>query len=379
MSLTILQTPNLISPSFNNIHYLVESQYGDSENFRYKYDIHTKDGIVNTKYVLPYPGKYGKIDISKMLIPYMSFDFNPTISGSVSTNNSIIQYDTYIGYSSIIYNKSSDETGRRYVINATDENFNVDDFIMIGNGRFLTNTPKTINVYKNDYYTLNYLNGNFGDYISYAAKLAVSQNGSVSYVNLSDYEFTPNSGLTSVGEMVKIVGVGPKNLNITSGDYSIWLTNSDNIRTSEVINFKIKEYSKYGYKQVAFLNRLGGFSYFTFIGKSYKELSVERHNYLKNVYGLNNDSWTKDEKLGMITNYDTKVETEYTFNSDYIDQSTFDFMEELFTSPMVYLIDDEPIQIIISDTDWFNKKKVYDKSISFSVKAIDANNKKVKL
>lgn len=377
MALTILQSPSTISTTFNPIHYLVSSDYAEETNFRYIYNIHTINDI-SVKYTLPYPLTYGKIDIHKILKPYLKYDFEYSVTGSTATSESIIQYDNHIGYSSTIHNMTPLTTGVKYVINATDEDFDPTDFIMNGSGRFLTNSPTTINLYKNDYYTLNYLNGNFTEYISYANKLAISYTGSTSYITLSDYLHTP-TGLESVGEMLQIVGVGPKNLNITGGTYSVWLVNSSNTKMSEVITFNIKEYGKFGGNQIAFLNRLGGFSYFTFTGKQYTNTKLERFNYLKNKYDLDGTEWVKVDNVGGYTNYSNHVETEYIFNSDYIDQPTFDFMEELFTSPAVYWITDEVKPIVITDTDWFNKKKINEKVISFSIKAVDAYNKKVKI
>lgn len=382
MSVSNIQVPSLISAVYDPMFYMNDSTYSDETNFRYRYDIHDKDGLIITKYVLPFPSTYGRIDVSPILKPFLSYDFNYDITGCTSCSNSIIQYDTYIGYSALIHNLTPASTGIKYCINATDDNFNFEDFIMDGDGRFLTNSPKTINVYKDDYYTLSYLNGIFNTYVSYAYRLLITYSGRTEYITLEDYEYYPGSSLVDVGPMLKCVGVGPKNLGITDESYTVCLVDSGSTIMSEIITFNlIDETNRYGEYQLAFLNRLGAFSYFTFTMKQLKDVRIERNNYEKNKYSLDDDGlWSYDQRSGGLTTYSNSTQIEYTFNSQPLDQETYDFMEELFTSPMVYWIrDGVPVPITITDTTWSNKKKINDKVIFFSLKAVESYSKKVML
>lgn len=140
---------------------------------------------------------------------------------------------------------------------------------------------------------------------------------------------------------------------------------------SETIKFNIRndEY-KYPRKQIVFMNRLGAYSYFTFIGKTYETTKKDFKTFLKNN--------TDDKDYNTI--YDMNVNSEYIFNSNYINEETFDFMEELFTSPKVYLIDNENvIPITITSNDWNSLKTENYKAIRFSIKAIGSNEKTINI
>jgi len=183
--------------------------------------------------------------------------------------------------------------------------------------------------------------------------------------------------ITNTGNTILSIPVSYRNISSLLTDipdtdniqtYTIKLKNNGSV-VSEAINFKLlKDDYKYPRYQVAFLNRLGSYSYFTFTGRLVEETKVERKTFMKN----NSD----DNVYKTIYNID--VDKEYIFNSDYIDQSTFDFMEELFTSPKLYLIkEDKSIPMVITDTTWYNKKKINEKEIRFSIKVKLSNKKTI--
>lgn len=189
--------------------------------------------------------------------------------------------------------------------------------------------------------------------------------------------FTYTISITNTGNKVLSIPVAYKDVNSLFTNipnlnniqsYTIKLKNDGSV-VSEPITFNlIKNDYKYPRHQLAFLNRLGSYSYFTFTGKMEEQTKVERKTFLKN---------NVDEKQ-YKTIYSIDVDNEYIFNSGYINQSMFDYLEELFTSPKVYLINEtESIPIVITDTTWYNKKKINEKEISFSIKAKLSNKKTI--
>jgi hypothetical protein len=200
--------------------------------------------------------------------------------------------------------------------------------------------------------------------------------------------------------MVKVVGVGPMNLNAstlyntgTSSNetgtfihtgttyYEVWATNSSAVATSSVYTFRvIQQDGRYSQNQLAFLNRLGQFSYLTFVGKTTENTKQEVSTFLKNRYYLNGTTWDTDISRRGTNVYNSVVNTEYTFVSDYITQSEYDLAEQLFTSPDVYWLKlGQAIPLVVLDTDWSNRKITNDKLINFTIKCGLANRKKINI
>jgi hypothetical protein len=74
------------------------------------------------------------------------------------------------------------------------------------------------------------------------------------------------------------------------------------------------------------------------------------------------------------------VNQEVTFASEYIDQETMDYMEELSTSSEIYwLKDGEAISMNIISYNWEKKRKENDKVVNFSITCEFANEKYINI
>lgn len=405
MAITTLQNPDIISPTYSPMFYLNSSNYSTELGFKYSYDLYDSSGLIASKKVIPFPNDYGRIDVSNLLKNYLSYDLSYNSTGVTDSLLSIKQYDTYIGYTGSTHTQSPATSGIRYAFNGvSNDDFSFNNYVLSATtSKFLTHSPVDIDIFLTDYYTMGFFNGFFSGYTSSANYIYIKVYGtSVRTYRLtnSDYNYSPATGLTNVDKMIKQVGVGPMNLNVsTSYDvdlsgattnpiittdttrYEVYTTNSGLSRTSLIYTFTInKNPSRYGKDQLAFLNRLGQFSYFTFIGKTIETTKQVQNTYLKNRYYLNGTNWTTDISTRGTTIYNTDTNTEYIFQSDYINQDTFTFMEELFTSPEVYYLSQlGSIPLIVLDTDWVNKKTINDKMINFSLKCGVSNKKKINI
>ena len=418
MATTTIQTPNLIQPVYNPIIFQVQSNFSTETGFKYVFEIHDKDGIISTKRVFPFPNEDGRIDVSMFVREGLSYDKTYKNTGIYSVGNSLKVYNLYIGEDSSVPQTPS-STGRRWCFNGvfnrkgTAENFNWLEYIMtsVNEGKFLTNSPTNVDVYLSDYYSLNFFNGQFMlgspfgasfvsdvKYIGFRTFDKETGNPSSTYVYTNpDQGYSPPSGLNNVDDQLKGVGVGPRQLNstpytiIASGSYpadpnlineththyEVWGMNDSLQQTSQRWTFNIlTEQPKYTKHQITFLNRLGGWSYFTFDQKTFEETKIKKDSFKQqNYYEVGTNTWgtTFDRRGESIFN--VEVEKEITFNSRFIDQPTFDFMEELLTSPAVYLLDETlgAVPLIITDSNWFNLKKENQKEIRFSIKTKMSN------
>jgi hypothetical protein len=133
-------------------------------------------------------------------------------------------------------------------------------------------------------------------------------------------------------------GIGPKNLS----NAGVSLTDVDNYRfytkynglTSSVFRYyKIdNQCSNYEKVRITFLNRAGGWDYFNFTLDSKRSVSVSRTEYEK-VLAYNYSVGDRGKTL-----LAQKAEPKMTITSNWITEKESSWLEELITSPEVYVL-----------------------------------------
>lgn len=116
MALTLIARPQDITPTYNPVKWIVDSDIKNYDGFRYVFKI--KDSLSNiiAEYrLLPsYGTGYGEQDLSKLLSNYVSFDLEPTITSFYSATNSYYtykietgeEYTTRVDYTNTLVNSS---------------------------------------------------------------------------------------------------------------------------------------------------------------------------------------------------------------------------------------------------------------------------------
>ena len=87
------------------------------------------------------------------------------------------------------------------------------------------------------------------------------------------------------------------------------------------------------------LNELGGYDSFSFIRASKQRVGITRSDYNKNIGTSSATGYGYIAKDRSKTSYNTKVDQVITIQSDWIDEATNNSLEELLSSPDVYLDD----------------------------------------
>jgi hypothetical protein len=153
-------------------------------------------------------------------------------------------------------------------------------------------------------------------------------------------------------------GVGPMNL-INAGipfvsatgsnvvdSYEVFIKNNNSPLTaavSEVKKYKIDtRCSNYENQRIVFLNRLGGWDYFNFTLDSKKSITISRTEYEKIL------DWNYTIGDRGKTILAQKAETRMAINSDWITEKDSIWLEELLTSPEVFLM---PYTNIVHEND----------------------------
>ena len=99
MAITIIASPQNLTPVYNPVKWIIDSDVKNYDGFRYVYKIKDAlDNIIAEYRVLPsYGTGYGEQDLSKLLSNYVSFDLDTTSTNYYAANNSFYTYKVDIG------------------------------------------------------------------------------------------------------------------------------------------------------------------------------------------------------------------------------------------------------------------------------------------
>lgn len=206
--------------------------------------------------------------------------------------------------------------------------------------KFLTNQPAYNKVQADDYQTISFIlpANNITNWRMGIDLYDASGNqlfGTTSHISLS----------ASNTYLRQDFGIGPKNLTnigitMSSVDtYRCFLNIPPDMpgqswsRGSEYAYFKVDTTcSSYDKTRICFLNRRGGFDYFNFTLDNKKQVEVKRTEYQREL------AWNYQigDRGQTILSQDTT--TKYTANSNWITESESIWLEELLTSPEVYVL-----------------------------------------
>lgn len=116
MAITLIARPQDITPVYNPVKWIVDSNIKNYDGFRYVFKIkNSLSSIIATYRLLPtYGSGYGEQDLSKLLSNYVSFDLNTNSTSYYAANNSFYvykielgeEYTTRVSYTSTLVNSS---------------------------------------------------------------------------------------------------------------------------------------------------------------------------------------------------------------------------------------------------------------------------------
>jgi hypothetical protein len=319
------------NPSYNGIATITGITYSNAYDGNDRWLIET-----DVNYGVSSPVEGGKISLA---------NFELT---TVGVTASITEQDAFNGVLSFLDEQTWDYTD--YMATSTSPY-----------GEFLTNTPDGYELDINDRMWLNlYQRTNSSTNFLYIQ----TNNGTYSVTN------TFNTPATIDQQRLLRVGVGPYQLtnatasiSVISGtlpiitsttkEISIYTKNAGGFQTIATKTFKIKDKcSKYEKIQLVFLDKLGSFIPFTFELVNKHNLSITRAEYQQHYgqYAPASNNWKYNTWDRGKKSLDTQVVESYTINSNWVNQSTSDYLMELFTSPEVYWIKENGTTIAISIT-----------------------------
>jgi hypothetical protein len=265
--------------------------------------------------------------------------------------------------------------------------------------RFLTESPRIQYIQSNENYVLYYLNGQTGDGQVIEADYVVfefynSSNTKIQTINKElNFSGTTYASPTGRTDNLRVFSLpcGPIDINNLMGTvdfntvayyttqlYYSYPTNNS-LRevvgpigpTSETFYFYLYNNCKPENTRLCWLNSRGGYDYFTFV--SYRQDSgiIKRETYDSRYYSPSLPS--PDRNIGRsVKTFDTNVDQQIVLDTGYLNVQYSNWIEGLFYSPQVYLIQNDyispidrqdkvykdltPVNILSTQVDKFTKK-----------------------
>ena len=240
-------------------------------------------------------------------------------------------------------------------------------------GKFLTNAPTTQYIGDNDFHTIAYFNQSdeaetiaqgsgsmFGLEIggATAARRLVKRilikfyyNG-VQTGSTIDYSNSASNGSVhwqtiTPRAAIQYTGVGTGNINNCTNNgvptlwdyYTVEAKNDDASIISLLYYFYRQEVCK-GFEKfrLTWLNRLGVWDYFNFTKKNVRKVNSKRETYQQIKGSWNEDKYIKHGYKGGKKVFSTNSKEVVTLQTDFITEEAAEWLEELFTSPEVFVL-----------------------------------------
>jgi len=409
--INITSYPQDFLPIYNNYIYSTQSSFYPNlpANYRAICDVYINDNKVGTLKSYPNKDGYNFFRLDRICQDYFSFDIhdepnffdpfyiNPNSVknikglfyeeyGDLSTGTTIytantVTGDTLIAFNGAIpwigdmsnnYNPQVKGTGFPVVtgLNFTNywpQSYIAQDGIPGVESLFMTYAPRTLKMNYTDTYYLNILT-QLTDVLYKLDVRTYDSDGNLitSETWNNSYNVVTLTGATSE-TVLQSIGIGPLDINTLSlNSTGAPLINADvSYYTIQGLDFydyyctekfKVVMNTKKYYQKFRFrwLNSLGGFDSYTFEGRNSPTKNVRNSTEFTKLFGYENifgEYQYPNGDRGRKNIYQS-VETQYTVFSQFITEAESYWLNELFTSPEVYLEVIEDPKEIASTFDW---------------------------
>lgn len=377
--ITVLQEPEEFMPGYNDQVFVVTSDHKTEQNFRYIADIYIQGtGTYERLKLFPDP-TYGNaaFPVGRIVENFISHDIEKNLHGFQQNINSYSRYSVKFGEE---YGLSSSgttvypnqvTTNTFYAWNGILDHFGLIDYQNASQNpyiahddttKFLTDAPSSGVIRSNEdawlYMMANISNGARRMHI-------VTYDVSGNIIQTFEYQ-NPYRNLLSTNDRFLRFGCGTRNLNLLDSSgvvtgslpvitdsvdrYSVTLHNV--IPTTETKWYLIRDTcTRSTTYRFHFLNAKGGFDSFTFIRGSKVDADITRSKYKKLVGGLTSSStYGYSKKDRGSVQYNTVLKDGFKVKSDWIKEDVCTWLEQLVSSPEVYLDDPDhglvPVNIL---------------------------------
>ncbi|MCP4145660.1 MAG: hypothetical protein GY752_10315 [bacterium] len=150
--------------------------------------------------------------------------------------------------------------------------------------------------------------------------------------------------------------------------YVIRMLNTSSAQVSEAVTFNVdQQCSKYEPVRLHWLNKLGGIDSLNCNLKSINKTDVKRESYHQQHHTFTGFTYDYTKASRGQVDYDIKMTEELKVNTDYLTEAESIWMEDLFTSPVVYReLNNELIAMNITGKSIVKKTSLNDKLMQYT-------------
>lgn len=353
MALTIYHQPQLVSPVYNDLAFIVSTDYTPLDAFKFVVKVYHGGSLIKTLKYDRWPhGPYIQADVHRMLeTRFAPVPQNLVLATGAAKFNLV--HTTFADYK-VEFSEEDDNvalsgttvTASGYTFNAAFKyldwiDFDYTDFNMHPGtqSRFLTNSPKAIKIREDEVAELGFISldkkANNALITTYDAAGAV--------INTTQIDNTLYGGSSDGISQALGLLCGPYHLgsSIITTDVAKYTVEMRDTTTtiSEIFTFVMdRDCYRNASFRLHFLNRWGRFDSFTFTGGHKHNLRFNKSNYQKftGYTDLNTLQWTNPGYARGTINFDTQETEQYTLNSGWLTEDESDWLQELVGSPEVY-------------------------------------------
>lgn len=387
MAVTVYQSPSSVTPVYNDMVWVIGSTNIAQTNFQYIVDV-WYNGAFRSRFKLPArPDTYAVFNGARVLESLVTYDIDYADAGIYTCpnmfENVVLKFGEEYGSTVVEYLNLTVSS----VVTSFNASIDVLDFIDFDSTdynlnattqKFLTNAPLATDINLSQNAWLHFY-ATAGANVDRAIIKTYNTAGSLVGTYKLANNFASASGffrLTTGTNSLNAIASG----NIISGtqpiitssiaSYTVEMATSADAVKSETRTYNIVDAScKYDTYRIHWLNKLGGFDSFNFDLVSTQKTSISRKNYKKNLGTLTGTTYayTKQDPQDVV--YDTNYKRTVRVTSNWMSNADAIWMEELFTSPVVYYENssNELIPIVLTSNEYEQKKSQNIKLINYEL------------
>ena len=394
MAITINQNPKTYSPAYNEINFLVTSTNVAQDNFLYVCDVYIT-GVTPTYFRLkaaqdPTSNK-AVFDIHRIIENYLTTNIDKSTYGFQRNTSSWVEYTCKFGEE---YGLSSSGTtvyadltvaSAKYAFNGLWDFleftlYNDANYLLTSSSSLFLTSLKSKRV-RTTMHSWAHFMANAANKTNVMKIVATSTTGGLT-TTVVDNAFP--SPATVTNDRFMRVSTGPANLNlIPSGSisfgaqpiiptdtasYTITIqTGALGTVTSETLTYTIDDAcTKNDVLVFHWLNKYGGFDSFSFIRANTQKADITRASYKKPTGTISGSTYSYSAADNQNTVFDTRIKDKIEVLSDWLTDAESVWLEELVTSPEIYLDDATYGLVAVNVID-----KAYEKKKAVSYKAFN--------
>jgi hypothetical protein len=252
--------------------------------------------------------------------------------------------------------------------------------------QWLTNMPTRLKTRPGEYQTAAILASDFRGAVSTSLRYSITfyeadgtqiSTANITRTTIGMANFVATKSAVNAGVLYQFIPIGYQNLEDQSFNTSIRPSTQANLAyytinifdnsgdyITKTYRFDIAECSRYTPIQLAWVNSLGAWDYYTFELASVKKLNIQRETFRKPFgnWGAG-ATYTYSQYESGDTIYKIEADKQYTVNSDWLNDSDFEWLQELLMSKEVQFVNENGdfTPVIITDTDYEFKQDVNNK------------------